>query len=292
MSLVTTHYRTWATRHRRRAGATALEIAPATTTTVTNPGIYQTVAFPTISWFDENGNIKSANFAFWSVTGTSAAIQGFIATEAQLSINVAGENITAVAWYIPVGEGGGTGTGIDIDAFDVNKGEFVLDDFVNVTSDSSLSTSANWDGYVPTASAQTVEAFAAISVGNFVVWDIVMGNSLTKSARNLMAPANSSGIAFAFYQKPAPGGGIRMPHDRYSQGVWVSRGVMVDGGGPTGGGPVGPWDPLFGELIAGLNLAYNARTLDKDLRVGALEIAAKQVLQSAEKMASSIKNVK
>ncbi|MEO8000675.1 MAG: hypothetical protein ABI644_02280 [Arenimonas sp.] len=291
MSLVTTHYRTWATRHRRRAGATALEIAPATTTTVTNPGIYQTVAFPTISWFDGNGQIQSANFAFWSVTGTSASIQGIVATDPQLSINVAGDNMTAVAWYIPVGSGPGTGTGIDIDAFDVNAGEFVLDDFVKVTSDSSLTTAANWDGFVPTTSAQTIEAFASISVGPFIIWDIVMGG-LSKSARNLSAPAGSNGIAFAFYQKQPPSGGIKLPHDRYRESVWVSHGVMVDGGGPTGGGPVGPWDPLFGELMAGLNLANSARMVDKELRAGVLEIAAKQVLQSAEKMARNMKTIK
>jgi hypothetical protein len=232
MSLVTTHYRTWATRHRRRAGATALEIAPAATTTVTNPGVYQTVAFPTISWFDGNGNVQTANFAFWSVTGTTASMQGIIATDPQLSINVASNDLTAVAWYIPVGGGTGNGTGIDIDAFDVNSGEFVLDDFVNVTSDPSLTTAANWDGYVPTVSAQTVEAYASISAGPFVIWDVVMGG-LSKSARNLTAPANVSGIAFAFYQKPAPGGGgIKLPHDGFRESVWVSHGVMVDGAAP------------------------------------------------------------
>ncbi len=292
MSLVTTHFRTWATRHRRRAGATALEIAPPAVTTVTNPGMYQTVAFPTISWFDGNGQIQSANFAFWSVTGTSASIQGIVATDPQLSITITtNDNLTAVAWYIPVGGGTGTGTGIDIDAFDVNSGEFVLDDFVKVTSDPSLTTAANWDGYVPTAAAQVVEAFASINAGPFVIWDIVMGG-LTKSARNLSAPANSSGIGFAFYQKPAPSGGIKLPHDRYRESVWVSHGVMVDGGGPTGGGPVGPWDPLFGEFIAGLNLAYSARKLDRELRIGVQEIAAKQVLLSAEKIAQNIKTGK
>jgi len=44
--------------------------------------------------------------------------------------------------------------------------------------------------------------------------------------------------------------------------------------------------------VAGLNLAYSARMVDRELRAGVLEIAAKQVLQSAEKMARNMKTTK
>jgi hypothetical protein len=40
--------------------------------------------------------------------------------------------------------------------------------------------------------------------------------------------------------------------------IYVSLGVMVDGGGPTSGGPVDPWSPLTATGEAALGLAINA----------------------------------
>lgn len=70
-----------------------------------------------------------------------------------------------------------------------------------------------------------------------------------------------------------------LPH-RY-QGTWVSWGVMVDGGGPTGNGPVPPWEGSIKEFAAGLALGEAARLVHPDLRTGVLDLAGKQVHQAA-----------
>jgi hypothetical protein len=53
--------------------------------------------------------------------------------------------------------------------------------------------------------------------------------------------------------------------------------VMVDGGGPTGDGPVDPWGPYVRELAAGLMLADAAKKVNSDLKSSVMAIAAKQV---------------
>jgi hypothetical protein len=289
MTLVTTHYRTWTSRRRRRAGATAQEIAPASLTTVTDPGTFQSLAFPTVAWVDGNGQMQSANFAFWAVTGASAQTPGSVTANPQLSVNVGADPLTAVAWYLPIGGDGNGGPGWDIDAFDVNAGQFVLDDFVNVTSDPSLTAAANWDGYVPTANAETIEAYDHIAAGPFSMWDLVT-TPATQSNRTVQLAQRSSGTGFAFYQRPM---GVMPKRPReYDVWTWVSRGVMVDGGGPTGNGPIGPWNPDFLALIAGVQLANGVGRLQQELRGEVLNIASKQVMQSAEKIVGSFKTFK
>ena len=63
---------------------------------------------------------------------------------------------------------------------------------------------------------------------------------------------------------------------------------MVDGGGPTGGGPVDPWGPYVMELAAGLMLAEAAKKVSPDLKSGVMAIAAKQVSLAASAIQKSI----
>jgi len=284
MTVVTTHYRTYTSRRRRRAGATAMDIAPPAITTVTNPGIYQALAFPSVSWIDGNGATQMANFAFWSVAGTSST-PGSVSFNPQLSVDVAGDPLTAVAWYVPNGDGP-PGIGWEIDAFDVDAGGFVLDDFVNVTTDPSLTADANYNGWVPTAQAQTIEAYNAISAGPFQLWDIVSA-AATQTSRDLQAAQNSSGLSFAFFQRQRNSGMPKLPH--YDIWTWVSRSVMVDGGGPTGNGPVDPWGPELTALLSGVALGRYASKVQKELRGELLNVASKQVLMSAEKIVAGFK---
>jgi hypothetical protein len=55
----------------------------------------------------------------------------------------------------------------------------------------------------------------------------------------LNVAAQSSAVAFAFYKTPV-GGGLPRIDRQFELSTWVSYGVMVDGDGPTGDGPVDP----------------------------------------------------
>ena len=99
---------------------------------------------------------------------------------------------------------------------------------------------------------------------------------------DLTAAEDSSAIAFAFYHKP-PNSGFKHI-DVPSLGTWVSYGVMVDGGGPTGNGPVPPWSPYLRQIAAGMAIAEAAEMIDPKLKSSALDLAAKQVGLAAQGM--------
>ena len=141
----------------------------------------------------------TAAFAFWSVTG--AADGSSISTNTSLSVSVGSSDINATAWYLPTGGNGPGEPGLFIDAFDVNLGMFVDDDFVAVTPDAGLTAAANNDGFVPTASAENVDAFASIHAVPFESWTVVAGMEAVNNLV-LQAAAGSSAAAFAFYHAP------------------------------------------------------------------------------------------
>jgi len=80
--------------------------------------------------------ISFSNRSFWAIAGGA---NGGVVDFNQLArgVPVGSNNIVASAIYL---EGGGNGgePGVSIDAFDVNQGIFVDDDFVNVSPDASL----------------------------------------------------------------------------------------------------------------------------------------------------------
>jgi len=76
---------------------------------------------------------------------------------------------------------------------------------------------------------------------------------------------------------------------RQFEGTWVSWGVKVDGGGPTGHGPVPPWSPFVKELAAGLALGEAAQLVRADLQSDVLELAAKQVNEAAAAITKAMK---
>jgi hypothetical protein len=203
MPTVTTHYITWVSRRRRHHGGHAGDITSPLSTNVPNGGVYQSFAAPSMSWTDAMGNTQSGTFAFWSVTG--AVPDAFITSDPRLSVNVGDSDVVASAWYLPPGgrgTGDPSGTGIMIDAFDVNQGQFVDDDFVNVSPDASLTPSANDDGFVPTTSGEDIKAFALIEAIPFQNWLVVQGTE-NVSAEDLNAKQGTSAIAFASYYTKA-----------------------------------------------------------------------------------------
>ncbi len=270
MPTVHTRYVTWISRGVRGHGSAANDIVTPLTTAVPVPGTYQAWAPPTISWTDGD-QAHTATFAFWSETG--AADGATATTNPSLSVNVGDDDVYAIAWYIQ-GGGVGNGTGFFVDSFDVDLGTFVDDDFVTVPGDPALTTSVNATGWVPTATAEALVATSPIHGGvPFVYW-LHLEDESQLATVNLQLDAGTSGIDFAFYQSPARPN-VRIPHE--AEGTWVSYGVMVDGGGPTGNGPVPPWQPDVLRLAAGLMLAEASGKVDQQLRGAVLELAAKQV---------------
>jgi len=281
MPTVHTHYVTYVRGHRRRhAGAVSADIITPLTSTVTDPGTYQALASPFLPWTDGNGQQQNVSFAFWSVTG--AADGPSVTTNQSLAVNVDSSDVVATAWYIPTGGGGNGGPGVIIDAFDVNQGTFVDDDFVTVSPDANLTFAANDDGWVPTTKTEDVNAFTAIHAVPFADWTVFAGTE-TVVNEDLKAGATTSAVAFAFYLSPQS----PLPHkfNPEAEGTWVSWGVMVDGGGPTGRGPVPPWNPFLRELAAGLALAEAGQLLRPQSRAAALRIAATQVKAAAASIA-------
>jgi hypothetical protein len=278
MPSVHTRYVTWVSRRRRHHGGTAEDLVAPLTTTAASGGAYQAWAPPVISW---NGHEHTAAFAFWSTTGGSDG--AFVSTDPSLTVPIGGGDVAATAWYLP-GGGNGNGPGIDIDAFDVNLGDFVDDDFVDVVSDPSLTAAANEDGWVPTNSAQDVRAYGSIHAVPFAEWTVVAGSE-NVSYVDLQAAAQSYAVAFAFYQSPVRHLG---PLRQYEEGTWVSWGVKVDAGGPTGHGPVPPWTPFIRELAAGFALAETATQLHPELRANVLRLAAEQVQGAAKRITGAM----
>jgi hypothetical protein len=280
-----TRYVTWISRGRRHHGSAAAAIVtPPPPSVMAQGDTFQAPwAPPTISWVDDTGT-HSANFAFWSVTGgTGGAFVSALNTPPPAQVGSG--DIVATAWYIAGGGNGGP-PGVSIDAFDVNMGNFVDDDFVTVSPDNTLTAAANNDGFVPTASQEHVNAFGSIHSVPFVNWTVIAGTE-TVNAGDLLATARSSAIAFAFYQTPnLPRLNVpRVPEDS----TWVSWGVMVDGGGPTGRGPVPPWNPFVLQFAAGLALADSARNVSSELRSHVLDLAAKQVSIAADAIQKALR---
>jgi hypothetical protein len=281
-----TRYVTWISRGKRHHGSTSMDVIPPIANDPKT--MFSSFAAPSMGWNDMNGDLQTGKFAFWSVTGASDG--PFVSTQNTVHAGVGSSDIHATAWYIPEGGGGPGGPGLTIDAFDVALGNFVDDDFVDVVSDPALTLQANNDGFVPTVSAEDVRSYTAIHSVPFEDWTVIpMPDGETVSARDLEAAPNTSAIAFAFYQPAKKGSsGRRFDVTVPSESTWVSWGVMVDGGGPTGRGPVDPWGPLIRQLAAGLALADAVSMVERDLRAPLADLAARQVESSARNIARSI----
>lgn len=285
MPTVTTRYVTWtrgAGRRLHTGPAAAADITSPLMTSVQQDGTYQSYASPSMSWPTPPQN--SANFAFWSVTGSATG--SWVSTDSTVTVPVGATDATAIAWYLPVGGSGPSGPALLIDAFDVTQGWWADDDFVTVVSDPSLTFNANQFGVVPLDKQQDVHAFNTIHSVPFDDW-LVIAHNETVNGQDLHGDAGTTAIAFAFYAIPArmaiPQVGV------VSESSWVSWGVKVDGGGPSDHGPIAPWNPtLVLGIAAGMALAEAAELIDPELRDDALRIAAKQVEISADKISAQL----
>jgi hypothetical protein len=272
-----TRYVTWVSRGKRHHGSAANDIDTPVDTTGQKDGEYQPWAASQISWNDNNGQ-ETAYFAFWSFTGTADG--SLVFTNNHPTVTIGDSNMQAIAWYIPGGTGG---PGVLIDAFDVDLGNFVDDDFVAVTPDANLTSAANNDGFLPTTAAEDVNAFANIHNVPFDKWLSVSGPETIQN-RDLKTVVNSYGIDFAFYLTPKTS---KFDISRFpEEWTWVSYGVMVDGGGPTGRGPVPPWLPRYAQqYAAGLALKNLAQHLSPEFHNRAIELGNAQLNLAGKQLA-------
>jgi hypothetical protein len=241
-------------------------------------------------------SIGPYKFAFWSVTG--AAKGPFVTFDLAVVIASGTTDITAKAWYVATVPLAPNGSYVFVDAFDVEKGRFLDDDFVTVKDanaqvNAQLTQAANVNGSVPTGATQLIDAASTLGSEAFDKWVCVTGQEMI-NATMLTALQGSKAEAIAFYiagpqEPPGPGGfGLDFAGRFFAEQTWVSWGVTVDGGGPTGKGPVPPWTPLTMQLAAGFALAEAALKLEPRLRAEALKVAARQIASAAESIGKAM----
>ena len=287
MPIVHTRYVEYGrSRHRRHSMSTAIDLIPPLTNGPTV--LYQDSAPPNFPVRTSSGEVRQVYFAFWSVTGAARRADdgrdtAFVqADDPRLEFQVDRTDAHATAWYLPVVGGGGP-VGVVIDAFDVNAGDFVDDDFVNVNPDSALTFAANDDGFVPSASLEHVMAYSALAASGrpFEDWIVVQGTEAVTNDDLTVAPG-SSATAFAFYHAypPIPLGRVDLVPETRQILDWLE---LVDGGlNPY------PWGSMLRQFTAGLQLARIAKGLAYDLQAPVLELAAKQITLSAQAIADHL----
>lgn len=212
-----TRYVTWNYRGKRGHGSASSDIVtpPPPSSLSTGDKFQAGWASPTVPYVDSNGNPQIANFAFWSITGgTSGALVSTNNTAPVVDVGTA--DVFATAWYLP-GGGGPGGPGIFIDAFDIDLGNFVDDDFVNVVPNElhdgvPVTSTANNQGCVPTDVARDIGAYATIPIHliPFSDWKVVWESKpdgtpskMTVAGQVLHVEAGAVAVAFAFYKASA-----------------------------------------------------------------------------------------
>jgi hypothetical protein len=288
MPIVHTRYVEYArSRHRRHSMSVAVDLIPPLTNGPTSH--YEDSAPPEFPVSSTSGHRTSVTFAFWSVTGAARQEDGrdtaFVqAGDRLLDLRVGSTDVHATAWYLPAGGGPeDEPLGVVIDAFDVNAGGFVDDDFVSVHPDDGLTFAANDDGFVPSASPEHVMAYPALPASGrpFEDWIVVEGTE-TVANEDLAVAAGSSATAFAFYHSflALPPGRVDLVPETRQILDWLE---LVDGGlNPY------PWGSMLRQFTAGLQLARIARGLAHELQAPVLELAAKQITLSAQAIAEHL----
>ena len=204
MPNASSHFVTWISRGKRHHGSAYQDIGPQSNSNLATGDTYQPQwAPPSLDWTETvNGRevTHTGVFAFWSIAGGA---NGGVVDFSQLAqgVPVGTNNIVASAIYLETNGGPNGGPGVWIDAFDVNLGIFVDDDFVNVSPDSNLTAAANNDGWVPSTSAESVIAFGSIHTVPFSEWHVFLGTEMVNNT-TLNVAAESSAVAFAFYKTP------------------------------------------------------------------------------------------
>jgi hypothetical protein len=272
MPNVNTHYVKYVPGRRRRQGSASSNLGeqPGSSNVVTGSSL-QLWAPHQISWEDSRGS-HSAGFAFWSVTGDADG--SFVDQDSipERQVHIGNSEVNAIAWYVERGVGEGR-SGIIIDAFDVDRGKFRLDDFVIVGPDHSLTPNANEEGFVPTDSAENIEAYNRIPEVPFYDWK-VMGSEVADPLeynQTVNANAHSSAIAFAFYRLPVSNPtGLHTPGPiRFPVPIYI---------------PPESWH----QFETGMSLAADVNKFSKEFRSDILTLSAKMISSSSQSIIQGI----
>jgi len=247
---------------------------------------------------------KDYIFAFWSLSAHD--MQSFQSSAHIQTGNVANDShfggvwtVSAKAYYVwNFGQGGGPNA-IEIDAFDVQAGDFIPDDFVDVVPDQNgrLTGEAN-NGYIdtsaeiPQSASITITSRDVIPGKKFGYWLNI--SSLLYSAdpkspatvgtpnpHDIVAHNNDIVVAFAFYnevkQQPS------MPPREYLYNPWWWIETL---GGTV---PPPPRDPWLREFGAALALADAANRVSPSLREKTLQIALEEISIASASIKQQIK---
>jgi hypothetical protein len=253
------------------------------------------------------------DFAFWSITGQDmlspqreAHLDGKTASSSHPGTVAAGGGmwiVTAKAYYVrDVGIGGGP-NGLFIDAFDIQAGDFIADDFTDVTPDNAaktLTAEAN-DGYINTdadivaGTSIKITARDILPSGKqFSNWQevsslLTSGNPATPAMvgapgiHDIVAHTGDNIYAFAFYNELPPT--LRPPFRHYE--IFDPAWWIETRGGLVAPGPPPPW---LTEYAVALSLANSASGVSPSLRSAVLQIALKQLSIAATNIKGQIKN--
>ena len=252
------------------------------------------------------------DLGFWSLTSqdsSSTQRSAQIQTGAVANDSHSGGvwSVTAKAYYIPdFSGGGGIGGGggfVLIDAFDIQLGDFIGDDFVDVTPDPSgtRTTDAN-NGFLdtsvlPQGSAVTIAARDALSQKQFAYWLAPLVRSNDQNAKvavgapdkhDLVVHTNDLVVAFSFYnevQQPT----IVPPWEAAYDWLWwwKTRGGLVP--------PVPPWgpgDPWARQVLGALSIGAAATQVGGAVRRKVLEAALEQIKLAGDALKQQINALK
>lgn len=282
MSHVSVHYKIYLPggHHRQPRNASAqLEPNPSSEVDVANPGNISPLYIPQLP-YTWNGGSGLSQLLFWSVTDGT---HGQTVAAGPFTQSVGADPLTITAWYYPI-SGPGLGNGgpsIIIDAFSAAKGDFIDDTFVTVTSDGSLTTQANVVGVVPTETAETLVAAAAVSSTPEPFSQWLSFGAGTASKDTLSVPAQASGLAIAIYEQRQR---VFFDPRRYEIFGTLIGGVAVDGGGAIVVNgvphPVDPWGPLMVHLAQAALASAASRDMERSVGTKVRGLAAQSALHS------------
>ncbi len=194
-------------RPRSAAGAAWVDAEPVCVNpSMPGPGAPYTVpcASPqpsTISWPDA---AHTGRFGAWTIgDGVYGRADGPTST---ITDRVGDRATTVAAWYYPaavVDDTGGAGERL-VDELLLTTQTLLDDDFVTVVGDPALTSQANTDGWVSTASARQLQARPTIGLLQFDRWLFLGAGSPTPipGQTQFDVAAGTSGVALAAYLLP------------------------------------------------------------------------------------------
>jgi hypothetical protein len=260
-------------------------------------------------------NGEPYKFAFWSITASDALSpqrEAHVEVGRNLNLSHAGAApgggswvINATAYFVrDIGVGGGD-HGIFIDAFDVQAGDFIADDFVVVSPDDAghtLTASAN-NGYFDTTTQLSkgnpvkVTALDVLSHGfrRFQFWQDVPTLVISSDPNNpalvgapdphdLTVNVNDIVYAFAFYNEQEQS--LHIPRQYWTYDPWW---WFKTHGGLTP--PLPDPEPWLQGYLSVIALAQTAKQVSPQLRGEVIEIAMKQVSLVGNQLKKQLRDI-